>query len=170
MKYNVDVPVDELQKPTIGHGGHQPLNPHDEVLPKGWVGEKSTKALPCDILVQHDFGVKVRDGATLYSDILRPANDSIRVPAIICWSPFGKKFNGMTSLSFMGPYNLGITEADLSGLEKFEGPDPADWVPRGYAIVHVDSRGSFNSEGTMAIMGTQEAEDGYDVSLSFRFV
>lgn len=103
MKYNVDVPLDKLQKPTTGHGGHHSLKPHAEVLPKGWVGEKSTKALPCDVLIQHDFSIKVRDGATLYSDILRPANDSPKVLAIICWSPFGNKFNGMTSLSFMGP-------------------------------------------------------------------
>lgn len=78
-----------------------------------------------------------------------------------------QKLNGITSLSFMGPYNLGITGADLSGLEQFEGFDPADLVPKGYAIVHVDSRGSFDSEGITAIMGTQEAEDGYDVNLAF---
>lgn len=105
MKYNVNMPVDELQKPTTGHGGHQPLYPHDEVFPKGWLGETLTKALPCDILIQHDFGIKVRDGCTSYSDVLRPANDLPKVMAIICWSPFGKNFNGMTSFSFMGPYN-----------------------------------------------------------------
>ena len=35
-------------------------------------------------------------------------------------------------------------------------------MPKGYAIVNIDSRGAFDSEGVMAIMGTQEAEDGYD--------
>ncbi|KAL2273997.1 hypothetical protein FJTKL_03714 [Diaporthe vaccinii] len=62
----------------------------------------------------------------------------------------------------MTPWNLGIPPGTLSGLEKFEAPDPADWVPRGCAIVNVDTRGAFDSEGTMVIMGTQEAEDGYD--------
>lgn len=62
----------------------------------------------------------------------------------------------------MTPWNLGIQPGILSGLEKFEAPDPADWVPRGYAIVNVDTRGAFDSGGTMVIMGTQEAEDGYD--------
>jgi predicted acyl esterase len=47
----------------------------------------------------------------------------------------------------MGPFNCGIDPASLSGWEKFEGPDPAEWVPRGYAIINIDARGSFDSEG-----------------------
>ncbi|KAL4732787.1 hypothetical protein ACLX1H_001807, partial [Fusarium chlamydosporum] len=104
----------------------------------------------------------MRDGITLYADVYRPPNSDEPVPAIICWSPFGKKFNGLMSLDLMVPWNLGIPSKTLSGLEKFEAPDPNDWVPRGYAIVNIDSRGSGDSEGTMVIMGTQEAEDGYD--------
>jgi predicted acyl esterase len=58
---------------------------------------------------------------------------------------------------------LGIPSGVLSGLEKFEGPDPAEFVVRGFAIVNVDARGSGDSDGSVAIMRTQEAEDGYDV-------
>lgn len=57
----------------------------------------------------------------------------------------------------------GVTPEDISGLEKFEGPDPARWCARDFAIVNVDGRGSGHSDGTVCIMGTQEAEDGYDV-------
>ncbi|KAF4982998.1 hypothetical protein F66182_17085, partial [Fusarium sp. NRRL 66182] len=63
----------------------------------------------------------------------------------------------------MTPWNLGIPDGTLSGLEKFEAPDPAEWVNNGYAIINIDSRGAFDSEGRMVIMGTQDAEDGYDV-------
>lgn len=66
------------------------------------------------------------------------------------------------SLALMTPWNLGIKSGTLSGLEKFEAPDPADWVPRGYAIVNIDIRGTGDSEGTMVVLGSQEAEDGYD--------
>lgn len=45
------------------------------------------------------------------------------------------------------PGGMGIQKANLSGYEKFEGPDPAEWVPRGYAVVNVDSRGSWDSQG-----------------------
>ncbi|KAJ9662065.1 hypothetical protein H2198_001607 [Neophaeococcomyces mojaviensis] len=162
MKFDVEVPVQALEPPSVGHNGYQELNPRKELLPKGWCAKESTKALSCDILIEHDYAVTMRDGCTLYADVFRPPNTSKKVPAIICWGPFGKKFNGIASLKLMTPWNLGIPDGTLSGLEKFEAPDPADWVPRGYAVVNVDSRGAFDSEGTMCIMGTQEAEDGYD--------
>lgn len=45
-----------------------------------------------------------------------------------------------------------------------EGPDPATFVPRGFAIINVDARGSGDSDGSVAIMGTEEGEDEYDVT------
>ncbi|KAK7413274.1 hypothetical protein QQX98_007862 [Neonectria punicea] len=135
--------------PILGEGGYQGFHPHTEVLPAGW-NEFNARPLPCDVLVEHDVALTVRDGAKLYCDIYRPPNTTT------------KKFNGLSSLRFMTPWNLGIPQTALSGLEKFEGPDPAEWVPRGYAIVNIDSRGSFDSDGVMCIMGSQEAEDGYD--------
>jgi predicted acyl esterase len=157
------VPVEHINPPKVGQGGYVGLKPHSEVLPAGWkFDHPHAKPLSSDILVEYDVAFKMRDGVTLYADVYRPPNTNEPVPAIICWSPFGKKFNGLMSLDLMVPWNLGIPPNTLSGTEKFEAPDPADWVPRGYAIVNVDSRGSGDSEGTMVIMGTQEAEDGYD--------
>ncbi|KAL2831608.1 Alpha/Beta hydrolase protein [Aspergillus pseudoustus] len=164
ITFDVDVPVEELKAPEIGHGGYEGLNPRTETLPKGHQTAPGRRTLPCDIRVDHDVAIKVRDGCTLYADIYTPPNAPSRsVPAILCWSPFGKKFNGIDSLQLMTPWNLGIPDGTLSGLEKFEAPDPAEFVAHGYAIVNVDSRGAFDSEGCMAIMGTQEAQDGYDV-------
>lgn len=162
MFKGIQVPVQELNKPQIGNGGYVGLKTHTETLHKGWQQTPTSKPLSSDITIDHDIAIQVRDGAKLYIDVYRPA-DSGPVPALICWSPFGKKFNGIASLKLMTPWNLGIPENRLSGLEKFEAPDPADWCPRGYAIINVDSRGSGDSEGVCAIMGTQEAEDGYDV-------
>lgn len=155
-------PTTPLSPPVVGTNGYQGFKPRSEILPKGWNGFNS-RALDSDILVEHDYGFAVRDGTTLYADIYRPPNTTTKVPALICWSPFGKKFNGLSSLKLMTPWNLGIPDGTLSGLEKFEGPDPADWVQKGYAIVNVDSRGAGDSDGAMVILGTQEAEDGYDV-------
>ncbi|KAL2128963.1 hypothetical protein VTI74DRAFT_8402 [Chaetomium olivicolor] len=154
-------PVVPINKPEPGVGGYQALNPRSEILPAGWNGFNS-RPLPSAILVEHDVAFTMRDGKKLYADIYRPPGSNVKVPAILCWSLFGKKFNGLTSLRLMTPWNLGIPDGTLSGLEKFEAPDPADWVPSGYAIVNIDSRGCGHSEGTMVILGTQEAEDGYD--------
>ncbi|KAJ5826197.1 hypothetical protein N7474_003335 [Penicillium riverlandense] len=164
VEFNVDVPWEALKEPEHGHGGYQGLNPHTELLSKGSSTAPGRRILSCDILVEHDVAIAVRDGCTLYADIYRPHTAPAKdIPAILCWSPFGKKFNGIDSLKLMTPWNLGIPEGTLSGLEKFEAPDPAEYVEHGYAIVNADSRGAFDSEGRMAIMGTQEAEDGYDV-------
>ncbi|KAI0476579.1 Alpha/Beta hydrolase protein [Xylariaceae sp. FL0804] len=164
MPINASAPVVPISAPKPGDGGYQAFNPRTETLPAGWDGS-GKRPIPCDILVEHDAAITMRDGKKLYCDIYRPPGSddaAAKVPALLCWSPFGKKFNGLMSLRLMTPWNLGIPDGTLSGLEKFEAPDPADWVPRGYAVINVDSRGSGDSEGVMVIMGTQEAEDGYD--------
>jgi predicted acyl esterase len=45
------------------------------------------------------------------------------------------------------PGRMGIPMSSLSGFEKFEAPDPAEWTARGYAVVNIDSRGSWDAEG-----------------------
>lgn len=62
----------------------------------------------------------------------------------------------------MFPWRLGIGRDKTSGLEKWEAPDPAEWCARGYAVVNVDARGTFKSEGDIFVYGTQEGRDGYD--------
>jgi putative CocE/NonD family hydrolase len=57
---------------------------------------------------------------------------------------------------------VGVPKSSLSGLEKFEAPDPAEWCPRGYTVVNVDARGCFDSEGDIFFFGTQEGRDGHD--------
>jgi putative CocE/NonD family hydrolase len=60
------------------------------------------------------------------------------------------------------PWRLGIHRSWTSGLEKWEAPDPAEWIQRGYAVVNTDARGTFKSEGDMPVYGTQEGRDGHD--------
>lgn len=67
----------------------------------------------------------------------------------------------MQTLDFI-PMRVGVPRHATSGLEKWEAPDLAEWIQRGYALVHIDARGSFMSEGDFAFYGTQEGRDGYD--------
>jgi uncharacterized protein len=128
-------------------------NPRTEVLKKGSVHGKGALPLPVDILVEHDVPVVLRDGVTIYIDILRPTNRE-KVPAIVAWSPYGKK-NPLSRLAKV--------PIQLSNLQKFEAPDPAYWVARGYAVINPDVRGSGMSEGKHAFWGSQVGNDGYDV-------
>lgn len=89
----------------------------------------------------------MRDGARLYIDIYRPAAQAEldhskpenQIPAILSWSPYGKKYSALDMLP-MCVWHCGVKRSELSGLEKFEGLDPAAWCPRGYAIISVDTR------------------------------
>jgi predicted acyl esterase len=129
-----------ISKPTEGQNNYQGFNPGTETLPAGWNGYNS-RPLSSDILAEHDFPVKVREGCTLYCDIYRPANldPDEKVPAILAWSPFGKKFNRLEMMKML-PWGIGIPQGTISGLERFEGPDPAEYCPQGFAIVNVDAR------------------------------
>lgn len=151
-----------VKQPTVGENGYVGFQPgKTEVLPKGWNGFNA-KPLKSDIMVEHDVEIVVRDGARLYIDIYRPANSTEKVPAILSWSFYGKKYSALEMLP-MTVWNCCVPREDLSGIEKFEGLDPQTWCPRGYAIISVDTRGAGHSDGQIGVMGTQDAEDGYDV-------
>ncbi|KAH0343416.1 alpha/beta-hydrolase, partial [Aureobasidium melanogenum] len=55
-----------------------------------------------------------------------------------------------------------IAEHDVA-VKQFEGPDPVEYCPRGFAVFNVDARGAGDSDGSIVIMGKQEGEDGHDV-------
>jgi predicted acyl esterase len=102
---------------------------HAGILRKGWDGYRS-RALSCDILVEHDGEIHLRDGARFYADIHRSpeTSSSHGVLALLGFSPFGKKFSGLSMLNMMTPWNVGVPDGHLSGLEKFKSPYPAEWI------------------------------------------
>ncbi|KAJ0362276.1 hypothetical protein COL154_006378 [Colletotrichum chrysophilum] len=118
-----------------------------------------------DLVMHESVPMQLDDGTTLYSDIFLPASfqdlDSRYadpVPALVAWSPYGKQ-KGTTLLDDF-PFRAGVLKERLSGLQKWEGPDPDFWCPRNYAVINVDTRGAYSSEGDLLIMGHQEAQDG----------
>ncbi|CEL04052.1 Putative X-Pro dipeptidyl-peptidase C-terminal non-catalytic domain-containing protein [Aspergillus calidoustus] len=151
-----------IKAPKEGENGYAGFQPgKTEVLPAGWNGFNA-KPLTSSIRIDHDVEIVVRDGSRLYADVYRPAETNEKVPAILSWSFYGKKYSALDMLP-MCVWNCCVPRSDLSGLEKFEGLDPATWCPKGYAIISVDTRGAGNSDGLIGVMGQQDAEDGYDV-------
>jgi len=137
------------------------FQPGTRVLPAGFQTRPPFRPLSVDIVLEKDVAVTLRDGVTIYTDILRPAGKD-KVPVIVAWSPYGKtqgssaKRNALFTL-------LGIDISKLSGLLKFEGPDPAYWCAQGYAVANPDSRGLYHSGGDAAMIGQQEGEDCHDL-------
>ncbi|KAJ5933493.1 hypothetical protein N7454_005822 [Penicillium verhagenii] len=145
--------------PAFNYKGFHPGNV--QKLPRGHVKQRGFQAFPVDVTWEQDQGIPMRDGVTLYCDIFRPTNEN-QVPAIIPWSPYGKASTGSQTYDIMGPWRMGIPYQHLSGYETFEGPNPAEWCSRGYAVVDIDARGSGHSEGNLMFWGEQEATDIYD--------
>lgn len=130
------------------------------VLKAGSVRREGAKPLSCDILLERDVPVKLRDGVTIYADVFRPVGGD-KCPALLVWSPYGKEIGGQMLDDV--PMRAGVPLNATSGLEKFEGPDPAYWVAQGYAVVNVDKRGAYMSEGNLLYWGHNDALDGCDV-------
>jgi hypothetical protein len=151
------LPLDAATDPSLFIG----FEPSTRVLPAGYQTTPQFKSLPVDIVFEKDSAVTLRDGTTIYVDILRPAGAE-KVPVIIAWSPYGKS-GGTHPRNWELFQLLGIDQSELSGLGKFEGPDPAFWCANGFAICNPDSRGAFYSEGDIYATGREEGRDGADL-------
>lgn len=136
------------------------FKPETLLLKKGSIRLKGYMPLPCDIILDRDVPIKLRDGVTIFTDIFRP-NDNKKHPAIMALSPYGKEI-GSQWLDDT-PNHAGIPMEATSGLQKFEGPDPAYWCNHGYAIINPDVRGAYNSEGIIHFFGSDYGRDGADI-------
>ncbi|WP_353189901.1 CocE/NonD family hydrolase [Pandoraea pnomenusa] len=108
--------------------------------------------------VEIDVPVRLRDGVVMYVDVARPI-DGEPVPPIIAWGPYGKHIPNQPERYLPGA----VDPKDLSPRARFEAPNPDYWVPNGYAIVNVNPRGTWYSEGKASYMSAQEDQDFYDV-------
>jgi predicted acyl esterase len=130
-------------------------------LPAGFQVDPRFLALPVDIVLDKDVAVTLRDGVTIYVDVLRPPGAK-KVPVIVAWSPYGKSRGNHPRYTQIFDL-LGMETSAVSGLMKFEGPDPAFWCAHGYAVCNPDPRGSFYSEGDIRVWSRKEGEDYHDV-------
>jgi predicted acyl esterase len=147
--------------PAVRTGILTPFEPGSTTLEAGYQVAPPFKALPVDIIFERDVAVTLRDGVTIYVDVFRPVGDE-KVPVIVAYSPYGKGQG--TSPSVMGIFGLvGLPNSVVSGLEKFEGPDPAFWCAQGYAICNPDIRGVVDSDGDSVLWDRQDGRDAYDI-------
>ena len=156
----IEVQFRQAQRPA--DTGYPPLNPCSYVLAKGSVQKEGAMPLGADVLVEVDVPVKLRDGTVIRTDVYRPTGGG-KCPAIIGWSPYGKRGGALNTDFFGHPNRMDVPRHWEDGLNKFEAPNPAYWVAHGYAIIAPDPRGIGNSEGDMYAWGNQDAEDEYDL-------
>ncbi len=114
--------------------------------------ESPASAAAYMILVDKDVDVPMRDGSRLKADVLRPA-DGGRFPAILNLGPYQK------DKLWIPPDNL---EEKPNPLMNWETINPEWWVPKGYASVRVDARGTGKSAGRTEPWSLQESLDFCD--------
>jgi len=111
------------------------------------------------MIIERDVAVPLRDGIKIYVDVFRP-QEGTRAAPIIGWGPYGK--HGHTRYSQIFPTS-GVDQSAQSHYTAFEALDPAWWVPRGYAVINPDPRGTWYSEGRATYLSPQEAQDCFDL-------
>jgi predicted acyl esterase len=109
-------------------------------------------------------GITVDDGLVLRADVFRPIEDG-QYPVILSYGVYAK------GLAFQDGYPRQWEKmvADYPEVEKgstgkyqnWETTDPERWVPHGYVVVRVDSRGAGWSPGFMDCNSPREIDDLY---------
>ncbi len=111
-----------------------------------------------DMIIEYDTAVRMRDGVEIYVDVFRPDRTDPVAP-IVAWGPYGK--HGAVKYDIFPRH--GVDPSWVSRHTGFEAPDPAYWTQHGYAVINVDPRGLWNSQGDATFYSAQEARDMYDL-------
>jgi uncharacterized protein len=114
--------------------------------------------------IDWDAPITMDDGIVLCADVFRPLGNG-KYPVIISYGPYAK------GLSFQEGYKsqwMRLQKAvpemlkdSTNKYQNWERVDPERWVPDGYAIVRVDSRGAGRSPGVIDSWSAREAMDFY---------
>jgi predicted acyl esterase len=120
---------------------------------------------PYAMRVDKDVCIPMRDGAQLRANVYRPDGPG-RFPVLMTLGPYGKDVHlsefmpeAWAALQRRHPE---ILQASSCRHLVFETPDPEVWVPHGYVLVKVDSRGAGKSPGFLDPNSPAEFRDFYD--------
>lgn len=107
------------------------------------------------MVYERDVEITTRDGTVLRANVYRPVGDATS-PVIMTLGPYGKDRHWADRDQQHA--------RDLGGgpFVNWETPNPETWVPKGYAVVRVDGRGTGASPGQLAPFSNTAAEDYYD--------
>jgi len=112
-----------------------------------------------------DTPIEIDDGVVLRADVFLPLAEG-KYPVILSYGPYAK------GLAFQEGYKSAwmrmttdypeIAQGSSNKYQNWELVDPEKWVPDGYAIVRIDSRGAGASPGYLEVWSPREAKDLHD--------
>ncbi len=114
--------------------------------------------------IHWDVPIEMDDGLVLRADAFLPVQEG-RYPVILSYGPYAK------GLAFQDGYagawermaqnHPDVTAGSSNLYQNWEVVDPEKWVPHGYAVVRVDSRGCGCSAGYIDHFSPRETADFY---------
>lgn len=111
-----------------------------------------------------DVAVTMDDGLVLRADVFLPAAPG-RYPALLSYGPYGKGLafqdGYKTAWEIMCRENPDAVANTSNRYANWEVVDPEKWVPDGYAVIRVDSRGAGRSPGFLCHNNARETQDIY---------
>jgi uncharacterized protein len=125
------------------------------------IGKRSPRPVP-GIRFDRDVPVTMRDGARLMTNVFLPERDG-RYPVLMAVSPYSKDALPNRDAELLRSFGMDVGPVHTSDYTAFEAADPAFWVPLGYAVVHGNVRGMWNSQGNATWLSAQDAEDYRDL-------
>lgn len=115
--------------------------------------------------IDWDVPITMDDGLVVRADIFRPIGEG-RYPVILSYGPYAKGYAFQegydTAWELMIHDHPDVAEGSTNKYQNWEVVDPEKWVPDGYVVVRVDSRGAGRSPGYIDHFSPQEAQDLYD--------
>ncbi|SIR27638.1 CocE/NonD family hydrolase [Bosea sp. TND4EK4] len=114
------------------------------------------------MIVERNVLIPVDDGLSLSADVFRPEGPQ-PVPVIMTLGPYGKgvRYQDQYSASWrwMTDRHPDLLEGSRREFLTWETVDPEIWVPWGYAVIRVDSRGAASTPGRLDILSPRETRD-----------
>ena len=109
--------------------------------------------------------ITMKDGVAMRADIYRPLGDA-PCPVIMTYGIYAKGLSYQEGYPMQWAKMVGdhpeILTMSSNKYQNWETTDPECWVPHGYAVIRVDSRGAGWSPGFMDPACHQEIEDLYE--------
>ena len=116
--------------------------------------------------IEWDVPIEMEDGNILRADVFRPIEDG-EYPTIASMGAYGK------GLPFQEPPYKALWEqmcerypdvprGSTNKYQAWEVADPEKWVPYGYVVLRIDSRGAGRSEGVLDYFSSQETSDLFE--------